>query len=149
MRKTALSLAVALVGSLVPVSAATAHDLDPATGFGGTCVIRGTVIPFTDFAGTGTCTGRLYGGILLESPVTATAQAVGSSVGPLPGVQTGAGTLTFASGKTISFTFTQVGTTLAITGVGGGTAVGEVVPLTTSGSTRTAQVVATTVTNIF
>lgn len=144
MRKTVTFLAATLVTGLVPVSTASALPVLP--GFTGSCVISGTVIPFTDFQGTGRCTGLFYGETVVNTPVTATATADGLSVDPLPALQTGQGTLTFTdfAASPISFTFSQVGTSLVITGNRDGGAVGEVVPTSVTGSTRTAQVVATT-----
>lgn len=148
MRKVPLFLVVALTAGLVVVSPAEA-TYEPDKGFLGSCVITGTVIPFTDFSGSGTCTGVLYGRVVQNTPVTATATATGTSIDPLPGLQTGEGSLNFVvGGRTINFTFTQVGTHLDIKGVVAGEATGEVIPLTTSGDTRQALVVAETGRNL-
>ena len=104
------------------------------------------MIPFTDFSGDGTCTGWVNG-VHVNGYVTATATATGLTVDALPVLQSGSGTIRFPKALvSIGFTFQQVGTTLVILGNGGGVATGEVVPLDTSGATRDAQVVATTVT---
>ena len=145
----ALVLVAALPNALAQsASGATASGAAPGAtdGFTGVCTISGTVIPFTDFAGAGTCTGTLFGETVVNAPVTAVATAVGTSVGPLPLNQTGEGTIVFTgAGRTIDFTFTQVLTTLVLTGTGGGSGLGEVVPLETSGAVRKAEVVATSV----
>lgn len=142
-RRTALALAAALPAALLVTPPAQAA----VPTFSGVCTITGTVIPFTDFDGDGNCTGTLNGQLITNLPVHAVATATGTSIGPLPFLQKGSGSLTFPSkGITIGFTFDQTLTTLVLKGATTGSALGEVVPLETSGETRQAQVVATTVT---
>lgn len=143
-RRTALALAAALPAAVL--AAAPPAQAAPPT-FSGVCTITGTVIPFTDFDGDGNCTGTLGGEVITNLPVHAVATATGTSIGPLPFLQKGSGSLTFPSkGVTIDFTFDQTLTTLVLKGGNTGVALGEVVPLETSGATRKAQVIATTVT---
>jgi hypothetical protein len=116
-RRLAVGLAVGVATGLLGVGLAPASAKEKLDSFSGSCLFQGTVgfsPPATNspqllnvvYDATGTCTGTLNGGPLSSAPVRvhAEVQSYGSCLRAST-IAPGQGTIRFADGTTIRYTF--------------------------------------------
>lgn len=148
-RLTVLVIGMVL-GMAAVVPPATADQTPTGREFIGNCVFNGTVVPYTEFRGFGTCKGTLNGTPYTKISAEAYAVAEGITVPEGPILQQGSGWVRFADALAteIPFTFDQAGSTINFHADAGGEAAGEIAlqPAEPGSDTRRATVTANTIT---